>query len=151
MVAFVAGVILVFTACAAVLLGASKVHRSIKESRYQSMTSYGMSAQHLHDKHDLHQFGLAQQLRRRLGGLAIFGLSFNTMGLIGSAAIVLGPAVRGGGPAVIGLGQPIFALFALAVSASIAELASAVPKVGKGSHLSLFLFCFRFGTAGCSR
>lgn len=74
---------------AAVWLGAYKAQLSIRSSTHASMLQYGEAAQQLQDKHDLHRFGSAQLLRRRLGGISIFALSFNTMGLVGSAAIVL--------------------------------------------------------------
>lgn len=68
--------------CAAVWLGAYKAQLSIRSSTYASMLQYGEAAQQLQDKHDLHRFGFAQLLLRRLGGISIFALSFNTMGLV---------------------------------------------------------------------
>ncbi|WP_053376188.1 amino acid permease [Paenibacillus sp. FJAT-27812] len=134
MMQVMAGVMLLAAVFAAIILGARKAQQSIQSSKYQSMLKYGLQTQLLQDKHELHRFGLAQQLRRRWGGLSAFGLSFNTMALIGGAAFLFGPATGEGGPSVIGFGFPMLALFALAVSASLAELASAVPTAGGIHH-----------------
>jgi amino acid transporter len=134
MIQVIAGVLLLAAVFAAIILIAWKAQQSIQSSKYQSMLKYGLETQLLQDKHELHRFGLAQQLRRRWGGLSAFGLSFNTMALIGAAAFLFGPAIGEGGPSVIGFGFPILALFALAVSASLAELASAVPTAGGVYH-----------------
>jgi amino acid transporter len=128
------GLLLAAAVFAAILAGALKAQTSVKNSGYQSMISYGASTQLLQDKHELHRFGIAQQLRRHLGGMSIFGLSFNVMALVGGAAFLYGPALKEGGPSVIGFGFPILALLALLVSASLAELASAVPTAGGVYH-----------------
>lgn len=134
MIAAFIGLLLAMTAFAAIIAGGLKAQKQVKSSGYQSMSGYGTATQLLQDKHELHRFGIAQLLRRRLGGMSVFGLSFNVMALIGSAAILYGPALKQGGPSVIGFGLPVLALFALAVSASLAELASAVPTAGGVYH-----------------
>ncbi|WP_139999115.1 amino acid permease [Paenibacillus paridis] len=134
MIQVIAGIVLLIIVCMVVIAIAFKAQQSIQLSRHKSMLEYGRPAQLLQDAHDLHQFGFAQQLRRRWGGLSSFGLSFNTAALIGSAAVLFGIAIGEGGASVIGFGLPIIALFGLAVSASLAELASAVPTTGGVYH-----------------
>lgn len=111
-----------------------KAQSGVESSRYQSMSMYGRDAQVLQDKSDLHRLGLAQLLSRRWRGIPALGLSFNTVALIGSAAILFGPALIAGGPTVIGLGFPIVALLSLPVAAALAELMSAVPSSGGIYH-----------------
>ncbi|WP_028610700.1 amino acid permease [Paenibacillus harenae] len=139
MLALIAGLVLTFTVSAAIMAGAIKAQQSVKSSYYQSMVRYGAETQLLQDKQDLKRFGLVQLLRRRSGGLAAFGCSFNVMGVVGCSAFLLGPALEQGGPSIIGFGLPILALFSLAVSASIAELASAVPTAGGIYHATSVL------------
>ncbi|WP_338551465.1 amino acid permease [Paenibacillus sp. KS-LC4] len=136
MFALVIGLALFFAVCAAALAGAVKAQQSIKSSSHQSMTAYATYIQMQQDKHDLNLFGLAQQLRRKFGTAASFGLSFNTMGLCAAALLFLAPALQQGGPVVVGIGIPLAALFALMVSASLAELSSAIPTAGGVYHWS---------------
>ncbi|WP_141501288.1 amino acid permease [Paenibacillus luteus] len=139
MIQVLAGIVLLISVCIVVVAIAFKAQQSIQSSRHKSMLEYGRTAQLLQDAHDLHQFGFAQQLRRRWGGLSSFGLSFNAAALIGSAAFLFGPAIGEGGASVLGFGLPILALFGLAVSASLAELASAVPTAGGVYHVASVL------------
>lgn len=111
-----------------------KAQRGARNSRYQSMSAYGREAQLLQDKADLHRLGLAQLLSRQWRGIAAFGLSFNTMAMIGSAALLFGPALAAGGPSVVGIGLPLIALLSLPVSAALAELMSATPTAGGVYH-----------------
>jgi len=134
MILLLAGVLLFAIVIAVIIAIAFKAQQSITLSKHQNLIDYGLQAQLLQDKHDLHRFGLAQQLRRRLGGLSSFGLSFNVLGLIGSGAFLFGPAIGEGGPSVIGFGLPILALFALILSASLSELSSAIPTAGGIYH-----------------
>ncbi|MFC4777739.1 amino acid permease [Paenibacillus sp. GCM10023252] len=120
----------------AALSGAVKAQRGIRAATHQSMTGYAAYIQYMQDKHDLNRFGIAQQLRRRLGGLAVFGISYHTIGLLGGAVVLYGPAILTGGPSVLGYGWPILALLGLSVSASLAELSSAVPTAGGCYHWS---------------
>jgi len=131
---FLMGLLLFALVIVFIIAIAFKAQQSITLSKHQNLIAYGLQAQLLQDKHDLHRFGLAQQLRRRLGGISSFGLSFNAMALIGSAAFLFGPAIEEGGPSVIGFGMPILALMALALSASLAELSSATPTAGGIYH-----------------
>ncbi|MGO4697045.1 amino acid permease [Paenibacillus sp. 2TAB26] len=134
MILLLAGLLLFAIVIAVIMAIAFKAQQSISLSKHQNLIGYGLQAQLLQDKHDLHRYGLAQQLRRRFGGLSSFGLSFNVLGLIGSAAFLFGPAIGEGGPSVIGFGLPIIALFALILSASLAELSSVTPTAGGIYH-----------------
>ncbi|MHA7963305.1 APC family permease [Paenibacillus sp. CAU 1782] len=116
-----------------------KAQGGIESSRYQSMSMYGLDAQLLQDKSDLHRLGLAQILSRRWRGIPALGLSFNTMAMIGSAAMLFGPALIAGGPTVVGIGFPLLALLSLPVAAALAELMSAVPSSGGIYHVA-YLF-----------
>ncbi|GGG88363.1 amino acid permease [Paenibacillus radicis (ex Gao et al. 2016)] len=128
------GMLLFVIVCALAMAIAFKAQQSIRASHHRSMTGRAAYIQAQQDKHDLNLFGIAQQLRRRFGGLGSFGLSFNALGVIGASVLFLGPALQKGGPSVVVIGLPIAALFALAVSAALAQLASAVPTAGGVYH-----------------
>ncbi|MFF2089684.1 amino acid permease [Paenibacillus sp. NPDC058174] len=128
------GMLLFVFVCVIAMAIAFKVQQSIRATRHWSMTSRAAYIQAQQDKHDLNLFGIAQQLRRRFGGFSVFGLSFNTLGVIAASVLFLGPALQKGGPSVVAIGLPIAALFALAVSAALAQLASAVPTSGGVYH-----------------
>ncbi|NIK67995.1 amino acid permease [Paenibacillus sp. BK720] len=128
------GLLLFAAVCGCALLLTARAQRNIRASKHISMTAYGTYAQAQQDKHDLNLFGLAQQLRRRLGAAASFGLSFQSLGLTGAAFLLAGPALQKGGPSVVSIGLPVIALFGILVSASLAELSSAVPTAGGVYH-----------------
>ncbi|WP_435171574.1 amino acid permease [Paenibacillus glycanilyticus] len=139
------GLLLFAIVCGCALMLTAKAQRSVRASRHISMTAYGTYAQAQQDKHDLNLFGLAQQLRRRLGAAASFGLSFQSLGLIGAAFLFAGPALQKGGPSVVSIGLPVLALFGILVSASLAELSSAVPTAGGVYHWASALGTRRWG------
>ncbi|MGO4106069.1 amino acid permease [Paenibacillus sp. YAF4_2] len=145
MVAVWIGLVLFAIVCVCALLITARAQNSIRASKHISMIAYGEYAQSQQDKHDLNLFGLAQQLRRRLGAAASFGLSFQSMGFIGAIFLLAGPALNQGGPSVVSIGLPILALFGLLVSASLAELSSAVPTAGGVYHWSSALGTRRWG------
>ncbi|WP_173275689.1 amino acid permease [Paenibacillus sp. NEAU-GSW1] len=133
MAAVMLGMVLYMAVCAAAVAIGHKAQKNVHSSGHSSMTSYSY-VQAQQDKHDLNRFGLAQQFRRKYGSLGSFGLSFNSMGVIGAAVLFLGPAIQQGGPSTVAVGLPIAAFFALAVSATLAELSSAVPTSGGVYH-----------------
>lgn len=139
------GLLLFAAVCGCALMLTSRAQRSVRASKHISMTAYGAYAQAQQDKHDLNLFGLAEQLRRRLGAAASFGLSFQSLGLIGAAFLLAGPALQKGGPSVVSIGLPILALFGILVSASLAELSSAVPTAGGVYHWASALGTRRWG------
>lgn len=139
------GLLLFAFVCGCALLLTARAQHRIRASRHISMTAYGFYAQAQQDKHDLNLFGLAQQLRRRLGAAASFGLSFQSLGLIGAVFLFAGPALQKGGPSVVSIGLPILALFGILVSASLAEMSSAVPTAGGVYHWASALGTRRWG------
>jgi amino acid transporter len=139
------GALLFAAVCATAIALAVLAERRVRASRHLTLGDQTEYVRWMRDKHDLNRFGLAQQLRRGLGGLSSFGASFNVMSLIGSSAVLFGPALMLGGPAVIGYGWPIVALFSLAVCASQAEIASAVPTAGGCYHWAAALGGRRWG------
>lgn len=139
------GLLLFAIVCGCALILTARAQRGIRSSKHISMTAYGSYAQSQQDKHDLNLFGLAQQLRRRLGAAASFGLSFQSLGLIGAVFLFAGPALQKGGPSVVSIGLPIAALFGLLVSASLAEMSSAVPTAGGVYHWASALGTRRWG------
>jgi amino acid transporter len=134
MIVPLAGLLFAAIACAFSLLVAGKAQRGLRSSRYQSLIQYGKETQAAQDKSDLHRFGLPQLLRRTNGGFAAAGASLNTIGMVGGAALLFGPALASGGPSAIGLGLPFVALLSICVSASLAELSSSVPTAGGVYH-----------------
>ncbi|WP_168122635.1 amino acid permease [Paenibacillus sp. HB172176] len=145
MLAAYLGFVLAFGVCIVILLIGIKAQRGIENSRYQSMLPYGEETQLMQDKHELHRYGFAQLLRRKMNGISALGLSFNVMALIGGAALIYGPAVQAGGFTVIAVGLPVVALFSILVSASIAELSSQMPTAGGIYHAALRLGGRRLG------
>src|SRR5437899_11862537 len=79
------------------------------------------------DKEILHAFGYAQQLLRDMGGFSNFAISFSIISILTGAVTLYGTGLTAGGPVVMGIGWPLVTLFVLFVSASMAELASAIP------------------------
>ncbi|MCM3629937.1 amino acid permease [Paenibacillus glycanilyticus] len=139
------GLLLFAMVCGCALILTARAQQSIRASKHISMSAYGSYAQSQQDKHDLNLFGLAQQLRRRLGAAASFGLSFQSLGLIGAVFLLAGPALQKGGPSVVSIGLPILALFGILVSASLAEMSSAVPTAGGVYHWASALGTRRWG------
>lgn len=91
------------------------------------------------DAHALHRFGYAQQLLRDMGGFSNFAISFSVISILTGAVTLYGTGLNSGGPAVMGIGWPFVTIFVLLVSASMAELASAIPTSGALYHWSALL------------
>ena len=91
------------------------------------------------DRHTLHQFGYAQQLLRDMGGFSNFAISFSVISVLTGAVTLYGTGLNAAGPAVMGIGWPFVTIFVLLVSASMAELASAIPTSGALYHWSALL------------
>ena len=87
----------------------------------------------------LHAMGYAQELARRLGGFSNFALSLSIICILagGVTSFHLGLCSVGG--ASIGLGWPLVSLFALAVAATMGQLASTFPTAGGLYHWSSIL------------
>src|ERR1051326_1860305 len=78
------------------------------------------------DKEVLHGFGYAQQLLRDMGGFSNFAISFSIISILTGAITLYGTGITAGGPVMMGIGWPLVTLFVLLISASMAELASAI-------------------------
>ncbi len=88
------------------------------------------------DRETLHKYGYAQQLLRDMGGFSNFAISFSIISILTGAVTLYGVGLTAGGPVVMGLGWPLVTLFVLIISASLAELASAIPTSGALYHWS---------------
>lgn len=139
MIAALFGLLLAGGVCAIILKIAYQAQKALQSTSYQSMTPYGNETQLIQDKHELGRFGFSQLLGRVNGGTSAISLSFTTMALIGSAALLAGPAVHQGGLSIIGFGLPFIALMYVCVSAGVAEICSAIPTAGSLSHASMLL------------
>src|SRR5215468_9046951 len=91
------------------------------------------------DVRRLNAMGYAQELARRLGGFSNFALSLSIICILagGVTSFHLGLCSVGG--ASIGLGWPLVSLFALAVAATMGQLASTFPTAGGLYHWSSIL------------
>ncbi len=91
------------------------------------------------DVRRLHEMGYSQELARRLGTFSNFALSFSIICILagGVTSFHLGFCSVGG--ASIGLGWPLVVLFALAVAATMGQLASAFPTAGGLYHWASLL------------
>jgi amino acid transporter len=93
-------------------------------------------AQRRRDAEDLGRYGYAQQLLRDMGGFANFAVAFTIVSILTGAISLYGQGLNYGGPAVNGWGWPLVSLMTLAVAASLAEIASAIPTAGAMYHWS---------------
>jgi amino acid transporter len=87
----------------------------------------------------LHGMGYSQELARQLGGFSNFALSLSIICILagGITSFHLGLCSVGG--ASIGLGWPLVGLFALAVAATMGQLASSFPTAGGLYHWAAIL------------
>jgi amino acid transporter len=87
----------------------------------------------------LHQLGYEQELRRQMGGFSNFALSFTIICILAGGVTSFHLGVCGVGGASVGLGWPLVGLFALAVAATMAQVASAFPTAGGLYHWASLL------------
>jgi amino acid transporter len=101
--------------------------------------SYLQNTEDLDDLNRLSAMGYAQELSRRLSGFSNFALSLSTICILsgGITSFHLGFCSVGG--ASIGLGWPLVSLFALAVAATMGQLASTFPTAGGLYHWAAIL------------
>lgn len=87
-----------------------------------------------HDKQVLHKMGYAQELSRRMGGFSNFAISFSIICILAGGISSFSAAFNstGGGGAFIG--WFVGGLFALLVSFSMGQIASAYPTAGGLYH-----------------
>jgi amino acid transporter len=91
------------------------------------------------DAEELHRFGYAQQLLRKMGGFSNFALSFSIISILTGAVQLYDWGLKWGGPLGMHLGWLLVAGMTLLVAASLAELASAYPTAGALYHWSALL------------
>src|SRR2546423_3656919 len=82
------------------------------------------------DVHDLHRLGYAQELFRSMGGFSNFAISFSIISILTGAVILYDYGLAWAGTAAVLIGWPLVTVFVLAISASMAEIASAYPTAG---------------------
>jgi amino acid transporter len=82
------------------------------------------------DVKDLHQLGYAQELFRSMGGFSNFAISFSIISILTGAVILYDYGLAWAGTAAVLIGWPLVTVFVLAISASMAEIASAYPTAG---------------------
>lgn len=88
---------------------------------------------------DLNAFGYKQELLRDMGGFSNFAISFSVISILTGAVTLYGFGFNQGGPAVMGIGWPLVTLFVLILSASLAEMTSAIPTSGAIYHWASIL------------
>src|SRR6202789_1124385 len=98
-----------------------------------------ISNNHGDDMERLHALGYRQVLARRLSGFSNFALSLSIICILagGVTSFHLGLCSVGG--ASIGLGWPLVGLVALAVAATMGQLASTFPTAGGLYHWAAIL------------
>src|SRR5437868_3392289 len=87
----------------------------------------------------LRSMGYAQELRRQVGGFSNFALSFSIICILAGGVTSFHLGISGIGGASVGLGWPLAWLFAMAVAATMAQVASAFPTAGGLYHWASIL------------
>jgi amino acid transporter len=82
------------------------------------------------DVADLHRLGYAQELLRSMGGFSNFAISFSIISILTGAVILYDYGLAWAGTAAVLIGWPLITIFVLAISAAMAEIASAYPTAG---------------------
>ena len=121
------------------LRSAGDVHESTYDANHAESRSRRDDDTTADDVRRLHALGYAQELARRLGGFSNFALSLSIICILagGVTSFHLGFCSVGG--ASIGLGWPLVSLFALAVAATMGQLASTFPTAGGLYHWAAIL------------
>jgi amino acid transporter len=83
--------------------------------------------------------GYAQELSRRMGGFQNFAISFSIICILAGGITAFPAAFSAAGGASIGYGWPLACLFALIVSVSLGQVASAYPTAGGIYHWASML------------
>lgn len=91
------------------------------------------------DEEVLHRLGYAQELWRRLGGFSNFAISLSIICILAGGVTSFHVGYCSVGGAAIGLGWPLGCLLALAVAATMGQLASAFPTAGGLYHWAAVL------------
>jgi amino acid transporter len=91
------------------------------------------------DEQTLHRLGYAQELLRRMSGFSNYALSLSIICILAGGVTSFPQGVCSVGGASIGLGWPLVTLFALAVAATMGQVASAFPTAGGLYHWAAIL------------
>jgi amino acid transporter len=91
------------------------------------------------DEQVLNRLGYAQELLRRLGGFSNFAISLSIICILAGGVTSFHQGLCGVGGASVGLGWPLGCLFALAVAATMGQVASAFPTAGGLYHWAAVL------------
>ncbi|EMD35719.1 hypothetical protein CERSUDRAFT_115678 [Gelatoporia subvermispora B] len=102
------------------------VSTSSKEARVVVQPTLGRDA----DEAELARMGYKQELRRELGLLQNFGVSFSIISVITGVSSLFAYGLTTGGPAVMVWGWIIVACFTICVGLAMAEVCSAHPTSG---------------------
>ncbi|HCU24293.1 MAG TPA: amino acid permease [Deltaproteobacteria bacterium] len=99
---------------------------------------------HEHDKQVLHKLGYAQELARRMSGFSNFAISFSIICVLAGGISSFPAAFNSTGGGGVFVGWLLGGLFALLVSLSMGQIASAYPTAGGLYHWGSILggkFC----------
>jgi amino acid transporter len=91
------------------------------------------------DTESLHKMGYAQELARRMHGFSNFAVSFSIICVLAGGLTALQSAYCASGPGGVFIGWIVGSIFALIVSLSMAQIASAYPTAGALYHWSSIL------------
>lgn len=122
------GITIIVAALVVMIAIFMKANRSVRLSRQGQQAG-----------HDLDAFGYKQELLRDMGGFSNFAISFSVISILTGAVTLYGFGFSQGGPAVMGMGWPLVTIFCLFLSASLAELTSAIPTSGAIYHWASIL------------
>jgi amino acid transporter len=88
------------------------------------------SPPHVPDDEHLRTLGYEQQLHRRMSGFANYALSLSIICILAGGVTSFSQGFCAVGGAAIGIGWPLWTLLALAVAATMGQVASAFPTAG---------------------
>src|SRR3989440_1350612 len=91
------------------------------------------------DVRTLERLGYAQELRRGMSAFSNFALSLSIICILSGGVTSFHLGLCGVGGASVGLGWPLAWLFAMAVAATMAQVASAFPTAGGLYHWASIL------------
>lgn len=91
----------------------------------------------------LHELGYKQELARGMSGFTNFAISFTIISVLAGTLTLFGFGLNVAGPSALAYGWPIVSIFAIAVAASMAEIASAYPTAG-----GLYYWASKLGGSG---
>jgi amino acid transporter len=97
------------------------------------------SRQIAEDVKTLHSLGYAQELLRRMSAFSNFAISLSIICILAGCITTFHLALCGVGGAAVGLGWPLVSLYALAVAATMGQVASAFPTAGGLYHWASIL------------